>query len=296
MTGNIRFCVLSCRSACAYLSRYSKSSLFVEDIIFYTSTQKMAHVLYDATYKKNHTLCQFFCVVKNKRNKTWADVASRETEPTMGSEPVVSRADKPMDKCNADDDIVVYDETHLKVCIGLCIVFIVFVVFILNRQSVRSSKRIVTRLHITTIWTIALILWPILWVWVVQRLPARNVALVMMGFILPLFTIGNDIASLRCEQYEENIRSKRQYLSMDANAICSMIFALSAYMGTQKNVCCNRIFLVAIVACACFVAPSPFSNSGQVLIEATQKAILSYATGLLLTGVLLHRMTSNAQE
>jgi hypothetical protein len=92
-------------------------------------------------------------------------------------------------------------------------------------------------------------------------------------------------------------QSKRQLLSIDSNAICSLTFALSGLIGAQKHPCCNKIFLFAVLGCIVFILPAPYANSDcreAMMIESFQKVILSYATGLLIGGILMV-MSDNPQ-
>ena len=107
----------------------------------------------------------------------------------------------------------------------------------------------------------------------------------------PLLIIGVDIGSLRGTTGDIRTLSKRNVLTMDANTICSLTFAVSSVVGAQKHECCRKIFMYAIIACIAFVIPAPHASSpdsvNTVVIEAAQKAVLAYATGLLLGGIML---------
>ena len=100
-----------------------------------------------------------------------------------------------------------------------------------------------------------------------------------------------DIGSLRGTTGDIRAVSKRNVLTMDANTICSLTFAVSSVIGAQQHECCRKIFMYAIIACIAFVIPAPHASSSDsinaVVIEAAQKAVLAYATGLLLGGIML---------
>lgn len=112
----------------------------------------------------------------------------------------------------------------------------------------------------------------------------------IVSLLWPILIISMDVLGANNNSYESVVSSKHQVLHMDANMICSLTFALSAVIGAQKHECCSRIFLYAVMGCIAFVIPAPHLHStstGTIVFEALQKAILAFATGLLLTGVLM---------
>lgn len=151
-----------------------------------------------------------------------------------------------------------------------------------------QSTRIKTRLIVTTIWLIAITAWPAVWKAIVDEDNITPYAFV--GLLWPILILSFDILAMRQHTYDEQLQSKRQYMTMDANAICSLTFAISAFIGAQRHSCCNRIFLWAILGCVAFIMPAPHVNINAmetIAFEAIQKAVLAYATGLLLTGVMI---------
>ena len=95
---------------------------------------------------------------------------------------------------------------------------------------------------------------------------------------------------MRHSTYEAQVQSKRSILTMDANSICSLTFALSSIAGAQNSKCCKEIFMYAVIGCIAFVMPAPHTHLNaieNVSIEALQKSVLACATGLLLAGIML---------
>tara|TARA_B110000046_G_scaffold173301_1_gene195795 strand:+ start:1685 stop:2455 length:771 start_codon:yes stop_codon:yes gene_type:complete len=151
-----------------------------------------------------------------------------------------------------------------------------------------QSTRIKTRLTVTMIWLIAITMWPAAWMAIVNANDITPYAL--LGLAWPILILSFDILAMRQHTYDDQLQSKRQYMTMDANAICSLTFAISAFIGAQRHPCCNRIFLWAILGCVAFIMPSPHVNVNAmetIAFEAVQKAVLAYATGLVLTGVMI---------
>ena len=97
--------------------------------------------------------------------------------------------------------------------------------------------------------------------------------------------------AMRHTTYESaHMQSKRSYLTMDANALCSITFAVASLIGVQKHKCCNRMFLYAVLGCIAFILPAPHVTTNgyeTATMDAVQKAFLSYAIAFLLGGVLV---------
>ena len=104
---------------------------------------------------------------------------------------------------------------------------------------------------------------------------------------------------LKYFKYDKNIKSKKQFLNMDANAICSLTFALSAILGASRDKCCHKVFLYAIFGCIIFVMPSPNIPDNvieNIVIETIQKVFLTCSTGLLLGGSLLMSIQNDKKQ
>lgn len=151
-----------------------------------------------------------------------------------------------------------------------------------------QSTRIKTRLTVTMIWLMAVTVWPLVWRKIVDADDVTPYAII--GLMWPVLILSFDILAMRQHTYDDQLHSKRQFMTMDANAICSLTFAISAFINAQRHPCCNRIFLWAVIGCVAFIMPSPHVNVNAletIAFEAVQKAVLAYATGLLLTGVMI---------
>ena len=152
----------------------------------------------------------------------------------------------------------------------------------------KGTTRLKSRISAITAWSIALLLWPIIWYGIVGEKSDEIVSKV--GLLWPIFIIVLDMIALNRNTYESAIQTKRSILSMDASTICSLTFAISSILGSKNNVCCSRIFMAAIVFCIAFVLPAPniqYNAVETIIVESIQKAILAYAIGFIVTGILL---------
>ena len=175
-------------------------------------------------------------------------------------------------------------DIELAALAGACVFIVAFGIYLQQGQT----ARIRARLSVLTTWSVAIAAWPLIFRYIVQEERHRLAAL--PGLLWPIFILSLDILAMRQHTYEAHVQSKRSLLSMDANAICSLTFAIASIIGAQKHKCCNRVFLFAVIGCIAFVMPSPHTSVNAVdtmTVEAVQKAVLAYATGLLLTGILL---------
>lgn len=149
-----------------------------------------------------------------------------------------------------------------------------------------TTLRVRSRVAVLTSFFVALALWPLVWM---RFVPAeRRTGRLLPALLWPLCILTFDIRAIGHTAYGGG--SKRSSMTMDANALCSLTFALSGILGTQNDECCRDIFMYAVVGCIAFVMPAPYSSDDSVetvVLESLQKAVLAYATGLLLTGILL---------
>ena len=157
-----------------------------------------------------------------------------------------------------------------------------------------ATPRIRSRVSTITVWFVAMAVWPVVWALLLNE--RRSELRTLPGLLWPLIILTIDIRSMNHTTYETTTQSKRPMLSMDANAICSLTFALSGILGAQNDACCREIFMYAIIGCVAFVMPAPYtstSSTESVVIESIQKTMLAYATGMLLTGIMLRLSVSN---
>ena len=130
--------------------------------------------------------------------------------------------------------------------------------------------------------------WPIVWCHFLGKENVYKKALVSL--IWPLFLIALDMYLIKYHTLEEQMRPRKGLLTMDANALCTLAFALSSVLNANKDSCCKNLFIYGVLGCIAFVMPSPDSPSQtieNICIETVQKVILTYSTGLLLAGSLL---------
>jgi hypothetical protein len=165
---------------------------------------------------------------------------------------------------------------------------VVYVALSIRAQNLVSTLRARTHIQIFGAWIVMIACWPFVWALVLGD--ARHDAIALPSLLWPIVIIAIDMVGMRHTTYESHTQSKKSLLNMDANAICSLTFALSSIVSAQENACCKRIFLFAVLFCVAFVLPSihtSTSSSIPIAIEALQKGFLAYATGLLLAGVLI---------
>ena len=169
--------------------------------------------------------------------------------------------------------------------------FIGCVVCILSLSNIyqrKTTPRIRSRVSAVTVWFLGMAAWPLIWSYFLKS--RRKDIKTLPGLLWPLVILMIDIRAMNHTTYESNTQSKRSIMTMDANAMCSLTFALSGILGAQNDNCCRDIFMYAIIGCIAFVLPAPHTSNSStetVMIESVQKTMLAYATGLLLTGIML---------
>jgi hypothetical protein len=162
-------------------------------------------------------------------------------------------------------------------CVGIAILSYV--------QGMGKTARLKGRLSVLTMWTCGVMAWPLIWKCVIQN--EEDV----MSLLWPILILGIDMVGIKRNAFRDTA-SKRSLISMDANAICSITFAMSGLMGGGGGRRKNDLFLYAMAGCAAFVLPSPFHATDvpeNILMEAIQKTILAYSVGFLLGGVIKNK-------
>lgn len=90
----------------------------------------------------------------------------------------------------------------------------------------QETARIRARLTVLTIWMMGIVVWPVLWAGIFKE--ERFDLMSKLSLLWPILIIGTDITAMHQMTYEAaHTHSKRQMLSIDSNAICSLTFALS---------------------------------------------------------------------
>ncbi len=161
---------------------------------------------------------------------------------------------------------------------------VVFVLCQTHLNSKHQTTRVRARISVLSVFIIGILVWPVLWVHIFEQERHKSAALVSL--LWPIIILIGDIVGMHNMTYESaHGQSKRQILSIDSNALCSLTFALSGLIGVARHPCCNKIFLYAVLGCIIFILPASFGE--EIIIETIQKVVLSYATGLLIGGILL---------
>lgn len=162
-------------------------------------------------------------------------------------------------------------------------------------ESVRIQKRIL----VTLVWMSMIAVWPFMWRSIIG--PHAVSPYSIIGLIWPIAILCLDIVAMRHHTFDNQKHSRRQFMTMDANAICNLTFGIAAFMGVQRvNPSVSRVFLWGILGCVAFIMPSPHSEAeasiDTVAFEAFQKGVLAFSTGILISGVTLVNQSSSSQS
>ena len=171
-----------------------------------------------------------------------------------------------------------------QILIGAITIVIAISIFAQQDASIRAK----TKISVLTVYVCGLLIWPFLWKYLLQN-EATNTSS-YPSFIWTFVILLIEIYMMKYHTFEDQVKSKKGLLSMDANAICTLTFALSSILGAQNNACCSNMFTVAVLGCIAFVMPTPNAPSHaieSVVIETIQKVCLTYSTGFLLAGSLI---------
>lgn len=176
-----------------------------------------------------------------------------------------------------------------------CLVYVLAINFITSKNlSIRGKANI----SMLTIYICGIVLWPYFW----ERMLRDNAYMShsIPSLLWPVCALLIEVYLLKYHTLEEQIRRKG-ILSMDANAICSLTFALSSVLGSHRDECCQNIFMYGVLGLIAFVIPTPQAPSetlDSIIIETMQKVYLIYSTGLLLGGsmLLIGRQTTQITE
>ena len=89
---------------------------------------------------------------------------------------------------------------------------------------------------------------------------------------------------------ENEMKQNKGILSMDANALCTLTFALASILSAHKNKCCQNLFIYGVLGCILFVMPTinaPPETLESIIIQTIQKVCLTYSTSLLIAGAFI---------
>ena len=175
-------------------------------------------------------------------------------------------------------------------------IVICLILFMLNRKH-NITYRAQVKLCILTIYMISILIWPLIWEYMLKDHAYTNASLPSLFW--PIFIILFELYLLKYHKLENEIRSRKGLLSMDANAICTLTFALSSILSAHSDGNCKNLFIYGVLGCIAFVMPNisaPSETVENIVIETIQKMCLTYSTGLLLAGAILLQTQKNKLE
>lgn len=162
------------------------------------------------------------------------------------------------------------------------------ILLICSKLSAQVSMRAKVKMYILSIYTCGIVLWPFVWESLLKENAYDPYSLPSLAW--PIFMIILEIYLMKYHTLETESKSRKGVISMDANLICTLTFALGSVLGAHKDKCCQNLFIYGVLGCIIFVFPNP--NAPQetlenIIIESIQKIVLIYSTGLLLSGAFL---------
>lgn len=172
----------------------------------------------------------------------------------------------------------------LSIVVGALVWMIAYTIAAMNGMSLRAKAK----LSIVSVYIIGILLWPTIWkVFMKENIDNSTT---YPSLVWPIMILSIETYLLKYHTFEQHLRKNKSLLSIDANAICSLTFALSSILGAQKDSCCKDIFIYGVLGCIAFVMPTPEMPSEtieSIVIDSIQKVVLTYSTGLLLGGSML---------
>ena len=177
------------------------------------------------------------------------------------------------------------------------VIGVLILLLISAKMSYKTSLRAKVKIQILTLYCMGIILWPLLWKILLKENAYTFASLPSLFW--PLTILGIEIYLLKYHTFENEMRSKKGIISMDASTICTLTFALGSVLSAHQNECCQNLFLYGVLGCIAFVMPNPSvppDTIENVLIETFQKVCLTYSTSLLLAGAFLLHATRKKKE
>ena len=182
----------------------------------------------------------------------------------------------------------------LSLAVGTLVAMCVYTIIIMKEVSLRGKAK----LSIVSIYSMGIVLWPILWSTLLKENSNINVSYVSL--VWPIIILLIELYLTKYHTFEQYINRSKSVLSLDANVICSLTFALSGILGAQKDPTCKNMLIYGVLGCVAFVLPTPETPSEtieSIIIQHIQKVILTYSTALLLAGsMLLMRKEDNEKN
>lgn len=170
--------------------------------------------------------------------------------------------------------------------------YIGFIVWILGLKKCKdkkqnlnthNTKRIEACVKVTLI---GLVLWPSIWNYLVKDNCAECNPFNIVGFAWPILCLSFDLYNIK--KFRQIPESRRQMIGMDANAICSLSFALSGILGARETRN-SRMFLASVIGCLAFVMPgftAPRDSIELAVVESVQRLCIVCTTGILMAASL----------
>jgi hypothetical protein len=166
------------------------------------------------------------------------------------------------------------------------------------KKHVENTKDKSPKLDMLFFRTCGVVFWPLVFHTLVSKDSQKDYKL-LFPFLWPILMWMVDSYLIIYGQPSKNSLHKVATIRVEPSVICSMTFALYGLVGGNLSQKHSHIFMYAILACIAFAFPShnldPGSKEEQV-IEAFQRTITTFCTGLMFTGVALNRIEKNKVE
>lgn len=177
------------------------------------------------------------------------------------------------------------------VSVAASLVVLVASLFIQHNRSFRTKVRITT----LTIYTIGILIWPILWKHVIGAIIIANASSLMaLSLLWPVISLGFEMYMMRYVNDDSHSKSKRNFLLGDGQSIISLTLAFASMLSIYSkpsNGKYSHIFLCAIIGCILVVMQTSHTFVDamcieRIIVESMQKVCLVYSTGLLVAGII----------
>ena len=164
------------------------------------------------------------------------------------------------------------------------LVIIITSIYLTHDVQVRGKAKT----YVLSIYVAAIILWPSIWELLLKDHAYSRSSL--PSLLWPIVILGLEIYLLKYHRLENEMKQNKGILSMDANALCTLTFALASILSAHKNKCCQNLFIYGVLGCILFVMPTinaPPETLESIIIQTIQKVCLTYSTSLLIAGAFI---------
>ncbi len=176
---------------------------------------------------------------------------------------------------------------------SLIVGFIVIIYMLRKIEYENLNTSTKKKIKILKYKTIGVLLWPLIFHLIIPN-DEENKNSLIAPFLWPFLIWAWDSYLLTYGLISETSSSNVASARIDPSTISSMSFALFGLLGGSSNSKYSYIFLYAVLMCIAFVFPNHNLASGSpedILVEAIQKVILSWAVGMLFVGVSLQHFS-----